>query len=249
MNSKPLSDAIWPIISNREVLEVNDAWAGHSGSPFWSSSSTVNMTMECCEDYEGAKGPSEVPAQQYWYKPIEQGGAKTAVLLMNNAPSAVDLTLTFADIPGVSCLKCHLRDIVAKQDLGVFAHGYSAKAVPSHDAMFLVITPAPGANVPGANAPGANAPGANAPAADVPAASAPAVNVPAANAPAANAPAAKAPAANVPAADAPVPAAPAAGTTPPTAAAGGLGRGAPAVRSVPTRAATATRLATVMQPH
>ena len=88
--------------------------------------------------------PVIVPAYAYYYKPMEPGGAKTAVLLINHADVAADLTLNFADIPGVTCTQCHVRDIWAKKGLGNLVNSYEAKAVASHDSRFLLITPAHG---------------------------------------------------------------------------------------------------------
>ena len=73
---------------------------------------------------------------------MEWGGAKTAVLLMNHDEAAVDMPLTFSDVPGVTCDTCAVRDIWNHKDLGVFSRSFTAKAVASHDAAFLVIVPA-----------------------------------------------------------------------------------------------------------
>merc|ERR1712216_641399 len=106
------------------------------------------------------------PSFEYYYKPMKKGGAKTAVLMMNNGhqlmgkdggklespsyhnhghsgttPSPVDLTLDFKDIPGISCTRCHVRDVWKERDLGDFDGSYVAKGVAPHAAPFLVITP------------------------------------------------------------------------------------------------------------
>jgi len=150
VNNHTVQDAIWPLISNKEVIAVSQSWAGHSGSPFKASSETVQLSevnyaavtkAMSVEEY-AAVGPLVAPAFQYFYKPMEAGGAKTAVLLMNHASKAADLTLDFADIPGVTCTSCHLRDIWNHKDLGTFGGTYTAKGVATHDAVFLVITPA-----------------------------------------------------------------------------------------------------------
>ena len=83
-----------------------------------------------------------LPSYQYFYKPMEYGGQKTAVLLMNHDESTADLSLDFATIPGVRCRRCRVRDIWAHRDLGVFTGTYVARGVVSHDAPFLVVTPA-----------------------------------------------------------------------------------------------------------
>ena len=83
-----------------------------------------------------------MPVWQYFFKPIQPGGAKTAVLLINHASTSADLTLDLKDIPGVTCTRCRLRDIWNHNDLGTFDGTCTAKGVATHDAVFLVITPA-----------------------------------------------------------------------------------------------------------
>jgi alpha-galactosidase len=61
---------------------------------------------------------------------------------MNSDTAAQDLTVNFADIPGVKCTTCKVRDIWNHKDLGSATTSYTAKAVESHDAAFLIITPA-----------------------------------------------------------------------------------------------------------
>ena len=95
-----------------------------------------------------ALGPTLAPKHEYYYKPLEQGGARTAVLLMNNGDAPADLALAFKDIPGVHCARCHVRDVWAKRDLGDFEGSYVAKGVASHAAPFLVITPSTAAVAP-----------------------------------------------------------------------------------------------------
>jgi alpha-galactosidase len=150
VNNKTIMDGIWDVIANKEVIAVNQAWAGHSGSPFKSASQQVKlsdvnyaaMTKEMTVEDAASLGGAFAPAWQYFYKPVEAKGAKTAVLLMNHQSDAADLTLTFADIPGVTCTSCHVRDIWNHKDLGAFDTSYTAKAVPSHEAPFFIITPA-----------------------------------------------------------------------------------------------------------
>jgi len=149
VNNHTIQDAIWPLISNKEVIAVSQSYAGHSGSPFKSSTAeltlaevnpaAVSKTMSVEE--ASAVGPLTVPSWQYFYKPMEADGAKTAVLLMNHAAAPATLTLDFKDIPGVKCTTCKLRDIWNHKDLGSFDGSYTIGAVASHDAIFLVVTP------------------------------------------------------------------------------------------------------------
>ena len=85
-----------------------------------------------------ALGPTVAPQHEYYYKPLEAGGKRTAVLLMNNGFNAADLRLAFKDIPGVKCTRCHVRDIWERRDLGNFDGSYLAKGVAPHAAAALM---------------------------------------------------------------------------------------------------------------
>lgn len=133
LRNATVMDAVWPIVSNREVLAVNQAWAGHSGSLFASSKETVVL------------GASTVaPVWQQLYKPLPSGA--TAVLLINNADAPSDVELRFENVPGAGCTGTGctfaVRDLHARRDLGEFRDGFSSKGLASHDARFLVIRPA-----------------------------------------------------------------------------------------------------------
>lgn len=149
-SNQTVMDAIWPIISNKEVLAVNQAYAGHSGSPFKEASETVKLapldtaklTPHMPVEQLGSVGPLITPAWQYFYKPMAWDGTKTAVLLMNHLNTTADLTLNFADVPGLACTHCGARDIWNHKDLGAFDGTFTAKAVGGHDCVFLVLTPA-----------------------------------------------------------------------------------------------------------
>ena len=153
VNNGTVMDAVWPIISNPEVIAVSQTYAGHSGSPFKNSSARVvldslnyaamHKELDPLGEEAASLGPTNAPATQYFYKPL--GGADIAVLLMNNGDAATDLELDFADVPGLKGTACTVRDLWSRSDLGQFDKTYTAKAVASHDAPFLKLTcpPAP----------------------------------------------------------------------------------------------------------
>eukprot|EP00656_Telonema_subtile_P058251 TRINITY_DN9813_c0_g1_i1.p2 TRINITY_DN9813_c0_g1~~TRINITY_DN9813_c0_g1_i1.p2 ORF type:complete len:159 (-),score=47.33 TRINITY_DN9813_c0_g1_i1:251-727(-) len=149
VNNDTIQDAVWPVISNKEVIAINQAYYGFSGAAFKASASSVQlaevnyaaMTRNMSEVEKAATGPTTAPDVQYLYKPMNWEGTDAAVFLMNHGDSA-DLSLTFSDIPGVKCTSCNVRDVWAKKDLGSFTTTFTAKAVASHDAAFLMITPA-----------------------------------------------------------------------------------------------------------
>jgi len=146
VNNDTIMDQIWPIITNREVLEVSQSYAGFSGGPFKSSSTMVTLDSVnhaavqkgMTESERALVGPTDAPSFQYFYKPMP--GGKTAVLLMNHGDTAVDLTLDFSDIPGVKCSTCHVRDIWNRKDLGSMQGSFVAKSVGSHDCAFVIIS-------------------------------------------------------------------------------------------------------------
>lgn len=75
----------------------------------------MSETLTAEEEKEArALGPTTSFLHEFFYKPLERaskvgGSPKTAVLMMNHADIPLKLTLTFSDIPGVSCKACHVR--------------------------------------------------------------------------------------------------------------------------------------------
>merc|ERR1712100_824880 len=76
LTDKDTMDKIWPIISNREVIAVNEAWAGDSGTLV--AHSTTNVHMLNCSRFND--DGCDYPAWMIWRKKLPD--AKTAVLLM-----------------------------------------------------------------------------------------------------------------------------------------------------------------------
>lgn len=129
VNNDTITDKIWPLISNKEALAINQDWAGHSGSPFKQAESS-HVTFD----------DAKVPSWQYFYKPLS--GGKVAVLMMNHDSKSQDFTLNFSDVPQLKCSKCKVRDVFARKDIGEFETTFTAQDVASHDSVFLVISAA-----------------------------------------------------------------------------------------------------------
>merc|ERR1712146_556466 len=53
VNNDSVTDRIWPVISNTEVLQVNQAYVGHSGTQFKTSEATVEFTDAFIEATDG----------------------------------------------------------------------------------------------------------------------------------------------------------------------------------------------------
>ena len=76
VNNATIMDAVWPIISNKEAIAVNQAWAGHSGSAFYRSPNTVTLgAVNHAAVQKGmglpqlaALGPTVAPQHEYYYK-------------------------------------------------------------------------------------------------------------------------------------------------------------------------------------
>ena len=128
LNNATVMDKVWPLISNKEAIAVNQAWAGFSGSVF------LAATEEQVHFKSGA-----VPAWQFWNKPV--GGGQVAVFMMNHASSQATLTLPFASVPGLATGSVKVRDIWAQADINTFTTSYTV-TLQSHDAAFLMLTPA-----------------------------------------------------------------------------------------------------------
>jgi len=138
LTNATIGDAVWPIISNTELLAVSKAWAGFSGSVYKAASAVVPVSAETAKANAGLRA---VPAWQFWYKPVD--AATTAVMLMNHAATTAAFTVAFADVPGLSATTAYkLRDAYAHADLGTFTGTYTPPPTASHDSVFLIITPA-----------------------------------------------------------------------------------------------------------
>ena len=134
---------VWDVVSNVEVLDVAEAWAGHPGRY------VRNWTT-------GAEGKDEA---QLWAKPVTNGttgGAGgspvVAALLLNTAaPGLEGNGTTFATIsletdlglaPGEGAA---VRDLWARRDIGWVAPGgsFEAARVGGRSCLFLLFTPYP----------------------------------------------------------------------------------------------------------
>jgi len=79
-------DAVWPVIANPEAIAVNQAWAGHSGSPFKRSPETVHLKHR-----EKDKVITfETAAWQYFYKPLLLDSASGKATKVHNLESVYD---------------------------------------------------------------------------------------------------------------------------------------------------------------
>ncbi|CAK0846699.1 unnamed protein product [Prorocentrum cordatum] len=152
VNNDSVMEEIWPIISNKEAIAVNHAWAGHSGSPFKHSATNITLPGFVDQTDEPIIGDSDaakrqespLPSWHFFHKPL--GSGRVAVLLMSHTEEEQSLTVSFAEVPGLSCSRCIVRDVWQRRDLGVHIERYAAKGLTGRDSAFLILSPEPRAS-------------------------------------------------------------------------------------------------------
>ena len=145
LTDKDVLDDNWALITNREALDVNQDWAGFSGSLFKESSDLVSFSP-CHWGNPTKPDQCMFPAEQFWYKPLSGRDARQsvmAVLLMNNDAVPRNLSFAFNEIPGLkskastafSLFDVWSQEVVAATQYG----GYEALDVSAHGSVFLKI--------------------------------------------------------------------------------------------------------------
>ena len=136
-------DAVWPVITNREALAINDGWVGDAGVLVKKSDELLQFP-NC---HWGFNEFCSAPASMVWKKELEAG--KVAILLMNNMNETANVSISWSDLVPMSCAPsgckfrcpkggCHVRDVHERKDIGVFAEGFAANVGP-HDSAFIVV--------------------------------------------------------------------------------------------------------------
>lgn len=140
LTNKSNLDLYWPIISNREAIEVSEAWVGDPGVLIKQSNVTGHMP-HCPHMVTETDPACDFPLWLIWKKALPDG--KAALLLMNNANSTANVTVSWEDLPKgtVECASglCHVRDLHTHKDLGDFNGGFTA-SLASHDSAFIVVS-------------------------------------------------------------------------------------------------------------
>ena len=130
-------DSVWPIISNKDALSVNQAWAGAPGGSFFKSAANVTL-QHCTPGWAGDK-PCTLPEVQMWWKPLP--GGLVAVFAAVHALAQRNVSIDFAALrPALACQDCAVFDVWAQAHAGT-ATGSVITAVESHDSVFLILGP------------------------------------------------------------------------------------------------------------
>jgi len=141
-----LLDSVWPIISNREAIRVNQRWAGHPGRLVrsWTPNGAHNSNDWPNTPFGGVKYEAPLDAIQLWAKP--QPGGAVAVLVINadaSSVSGVEFAVTLSELgfQGGSG-SVLVRDIWRRQDMGKVT-GRLIGRVNARDSAFMLLSQLP----------------------------------------------------------------------------------------------------------
>jgi hypothetical protein len=150
LTNDTVMNAVWPIITNREALAVNDAWVGDAGTLVKKSDEMVTF-INCGWGFNRYCNHS---ASMVWKKQLTADSV--AILLMNNRNVSADVSATWgrggADFPtdlplweereSIHCSVsgCKVRDVYTHKDVGFYASGYTAKSLAPHDSAFIIVS-------------------------------------------------------------------------------------------------------------
>ena len=133
----------WDAISNVDAIEVNQDYAGFSGTRFMSSDDLTSF--EACDWKHNVT--CAWPTLMGFYKPLsgrDKRRSTMAVLLMNNGVSAHPVDFAWNDVPGManSTTACEVYDVWARKSLGrVEGKGFTtATELPPRDSAFLTLS-------------------------------------------------------------------------------------------------------------
>lgn len=132
-------DSVWPIITNREAIAVNQQWYGDSGR-LHNESSTSVMVSNC-----GSGHACNQPQWMIWSKallPIPgTAESRVAIFLMNNGNASLNVSTSLAGVHGLGpCghTGCSVRSIWDGQEFHVGQEIWAL--LEPHDSAFFVVS-------------------------------------------------------------------------------------------------------------
>jgi len=140
-------DKVWPIITNREAIAINQEWSGDSGRLHNQSSTLVNVS-NC-----GSGSPCQQTQWMIWSKalpPRKTSESRAAVFLLNNDNKAINVSTLLEGVHGLGpcgSAGCSVRSVWDRADLPQ-SQRVSALLEP-HDSALLVVTSSSPAPAPG----------------------------------------------------------------------------------------------------
>lgn len=140
LRDNAMLELVWPIITNREAIEVNQQWYGDSGRLHNQSSDTV-VLPNC-----GTGSPCKSSRWMVWTKALPPAtsvqGSRAAVLFMNNGGTAINISSSLAGIHGLgSCGNsgCAVRNVWTRSDDPLAMTVLRVRLEP-HDSAFVVVS-------------------------------------------------------------------------------------------------------------
>ncbi|KAJ9455014.1 Alpha-galactosidase [Diplonema papillatum] len=114
-----LTEKMWPIIANTELIAINQDWAGHPGYRFYGLD--INSVL------------------QIWVKPMT--GGDTAVFVIGNSTEPIVAKLKFADYGYPSNEPIYVRDIYDHVTLGAYTGEFETNSIALSDSRFYRLSP------------------------------------------------------------------------------------------------------------
>ena len=108
--------AVWPILSNKAAIAVNQAWAGHPG-----------RLVQELEDTENS--------WQVWAKAMPGGGQ--AVFVVNRGTQPVNVSVPLASVGLTGAVGYSAVDIWAGKSLGKVTGTWKVSVLGAHDSAFV----------------------------------------------------------------------------------------------------------------
>lgn len=129
------------------MLSINQQWAGSAGTLV--SNSTEYFEAPTAHGAGGKMKPgnkSDVryPVWQVWHKPLSVPAGSQAVLAVNLSPEPQDVSVMYSELglpAGASRIKAADAWTGHAVTDGIGADRLSLAAIPSHDSVFLILSP------------------------------------------------------------------------------------------------------------
>jgi alpha-galactosidase len=131
-------DLVWPIVSNRHAINVNQQWFGDSGR-LHNESAELVMIPNC-----GSGSSCKKNQWMVWSKalpPSDGEGSRVAILLMNNGPTRIEVSTNFDGVYGLGLCGapgCSVREVWTQRKLPDATH--TTVALDPHDSEFLIVS-------------------------------------------------------------------------------------------------------------
>lgn len=135
-----MSPEIKEILTNKEIIAINQDALGRQASRVWTSRSKDEITRPRQDGPRQKEEPTEGgnSGTEIWSKPLNDGAR--AVLLLNRSASEAEISVPWATLGYPEHLSATVRDLWAHKDLGKFTGKFSAK-VASHDVVVVTVKP------------------------------------------------------------------------------------------------------------